>query len=79
MHGVGFVRLSGDSSVRKQQQQLLRELHDSSEAAAAQHRAQQKQKQRTMTSRLEKIRQRKRLKMGLPMIGVVLILVSLHD
>lgn len=68
-HGAAFVRLSGDTEVRREQQTLLRELHASSDAAAAQHKAHQKSRNKSMALRLEKIRQRKRLKLGLPMTG----------
>jgi hypothetical protein len=69
-HGVGFVALSGDEATRAMQQQLLRDLHASSEAAARQHKRDARLKERGMAQRLAKIRQRKRLKQGLPMTGL---------
>ncbi|KAF2353353.1 Protein of unknown function DUF4078 [Trinorchestia longiramus] len=68
-HGAGFLPLSGDADQRQQQQQLLRDLHAVSEAATRHHKREQRVKERGMAQRLAKIRQRKRLKRGLPDVG----------
>jgi len=77
-HGAGFVNLSTDQETRLQQQEMLRELHETSKAVAKQHKAETRRKQKTMAERLKKIRQRKRLKRGLPMNGVYFLAFFLH-
>lgn len=68
-HGVGFMAFSSDGDKRAAQMAHLRELHEESKSLQSQAASAQAKKDKAMKARLEKVRQRKRLKMGLPMEG----------
>lgn len=66
-HGPGFIKFSRDEKERKAQMELLRDLRAETQRAEATTAAGAAKRQKAMKARLEKVRQRKRLKMGLPM------------
>ncbi|XP_076054927.1 coiled-coil domain-containing protein 174 isoform X2 [Oratosquilla oratoria] len=70
-HGVGYVKLSGDAEKRKTQLDLLTQLRSDMEQAAAAKSVSDAKKKKLMDIRLAKVKQRKRLKMGLPMTETI--------
>ncbi|XP_045123374.1 coiled-coil domain-containing protein 174-like isoform X1 [Portunus trituberculatus] len=66
-HGPGFLKFSRNEKERKAQMELLRDLQTEAQRATATTAAAANKRQKAMKTRLEKVRQRKRLKMGLPM------------
>lgn len=68
-HGAGFMKFSKDEKKRKEQMDLLKELRTETQRAEATKANAASKRQKLMQVRLEKVRQRKRLKMGLPMRG----------
>uniref|UniRef100_A0A0P4W227 CCDC174 alpha/beta GRSR domain-containing protein n=1 Tax=Scylla olivacea TaxID=85551 RepID=A0A0P4W227_SCYOL len=66
-HGTGFLKFSRNEKERKAQMELLRDLQAEAKRATATTAAAASKRQKAMKARLEKVRQRKRLKMGLPM------------
>lgn len=66
-HGPGFLKFSRNEKERKAQMELLRDLQAEAKRATATTAAAANKRQKAMKARLEKVRQRKRLKMGLPM------------
>ncbi|XP_042218445.1 coiled-coil domain-containing protein 174-like [Homarus americanus] len=65
-HGAGFMKFSRDEKERKEQMDLLKELRDETQRGNAAKAASASKKKKILQTRLEKVRQRKRLKMGLP-------------
>ncbi|CAL4124418.1 unnamed protein product, partial [Meganyctiphanes norvegica] len=68
-HGVGFMKFSSDGETRAAQMKHLNELHEESKTLQSQAATAAAKKDKAMKLRLEKVRQKKRLKMGLPMEG----------
>lgn len=66
VHGTGYLRFSKDKKERKEQMDLLQELHKETQVGERAKRAAAAKKEKTLQARLEKVRQRKRLKLGLP-------------
>lgn len=67
-HGAGYMRFSRDEKKRKEQMDLLNDLRAETKQAETAKASAASKKQKMLQLRLEKVRQRKRLKMGLPMI-----------
>lgn len=65
-HGAGFMKFSSDEKERQEQMDLLKELRRETQQKEAAKVAGAAKQQKMLQSRLEKVRQRKRLKMGLP-------------
>lgn len=65
-HGAGFLKFSKDEKERKAQMEQLRDLRVETKQAEAVTSAKAARKRKAMMARLEKVRQRKRLKIGLP-------------
>ena len=61
---------SRDASERSAQQQLLQDLRTETTMASKEKQIEQKRKKSALALRLAKVRQRKRLKAGLPMFGL---------
>ncbi|XP_042893183.1 coiled-coil domain-containing protein 174-like [Penaeus japonicus] len=66
VHGTGYLRFSKDEKERKEQLDLLRDLHKETQVGERAKRVAAAKKEKMLQARLEKVRQRKRLKMGLP-------------
>ncbi|XP_045592208.2 coiled-coil domain-containing protein 174 isoform X1 [Procambarus clarkii] len=66
VHGAGFMKFSSDEKRRKEQMDLLKEFQNETQQGEAAKLAAASKQQKLLSTRLEKVRQRKRLKMGLP-------------
>ena len=64
-HGVGFYSFSRDEEQRAKQMEELERLRQQTEAARAQVAQSAVQKRDAMEARLQKVRDRKRAKLGL--------------
>ena len=65
-HGTGFLKFSKDEKKRKEQLDFLKEMEKERKVLINEKKKKDMAKEKIMKLRLEKVRQRKRLKMGLP-------------
>ena len=65
-HGAGFYRFSKDEATRADQQDELEQLHKETELARNQADDAKAKRKAAMRARLRKVKDKKRLKMGLP-------------
>ncbi len=67
-HGAGFYRFSKDESTRHDQQEELNQLHKETEQARASADQEKAKRRNALKARLKKVRDKKRLRMGLPVL-----------
>ncbi|KAK3877326.1 hypothetical protein Pcinc_017949 [Petrolisthes cinctipes] len=65
-HGPGFMKFSRDEKQRQEQMEFLQEMRAETKAGATARASSEAKKKAAMKARLDKVRQRKRLKIGLP-------------
>ncbi|XP_068209491.1 coiled-coil domain-containing protein 174-like [Palaemon carinicauda] len=65
-HGTGYMKFSKDEKERKAQMDMLKEMHEEARRSEHTKKIVESKKQKLLKARLEKVRQRKRLKLGLP-------------
>ncbi|KAK7086355.1 hypothetical protein SK128_000264 [Halocaridina rubra] len=70
LHGTGYMKFSQNEEERKAQMNLLKQFHNEAEVVRKAQKNSAATKQKLLQKRLEKVRQRKRLKLGLPIKGM---------
>lgn len=78
-HGVGFYSFSKNADERAKQMEELERLRKQTEAARAQVVQSTAQKRDTLEARLQKVRDRKRAKLGLPPLSMAVLFISLIE
>ena len=63
------MKFSRDEQKRKEQQQFLKDLHNEAQSAALAKAKEDAKRAKLMKIRLAKVREKKRLKLGLPVKG----------
>ena len=72
-HGAGYFAFSQEAEERARQRAELDELRDHTETQQSRAKLAKKRKDKQLKERLRKVRERKRLKLGLPIEGKVLV------
>jgi hypothetical protein len=67
-HGVGYYAFSTDEETRKEQQERLNRLRQATKAARSRAEDADAERRAALAERLKKVRQRKRLRAGLPLV-----------
>ena len=70
-HGAGYFAFSQDAEERARQRAELDELRDNTETQQSRAELARKRKNKQLKERLRKVRERKRLKLGLPIEGML--------